>query len=429
MRQPRIVLPCLIAALLAGADLAAASSFGLFQHGGRAMGQAGALTARADEPSAVTYNPAAIAKLSGLQAQAGLDFNNPDDEYKSSTGSFSGKHLIQFPPSLYATWKPGESPWSLGIGLDSPFWYRTDWRPVLFPGRFLQRTFEVRVYELHPVLAYDLGDGWSVGGGVRYLFGTMEQGDNALVDLFTAPGAPLTRLEIERTAEADVDALTWDLAVHYAAPSWGWGAVYRGNAELKGSGDVDYNPRNAPAGNPALDAALRSRFGGGSARQSFELPREIRGGVWYAPYPELRIEVDASWQSWSSLENTDVTYNPNAFDDGPTVTTPRDWDDTLSLRLGLEGDITDNVMIYGGIAQEPSPVPGSTLEPGFPRGDAMVYAIGATYSFPKISFDVGYSLHRHDDFGGQSQEPLNPAVRGSYSTNNPTFGFSVRWRP
>ncbi|HSF41397.1 MAG TPA: outer membrane protein transport protein [Thermoanaerobaculia bacterium] len=428
MRQPRIVLLCL-AALLAGADLAAASSFGLFQHGGRAMGQAGAFTARASEPSAVTYNPAAITRLEGLQAQAGLDFNNPDDEYRSSTGSFSANHIIQFPPSLYATWKHGESPWALGIGLDSPFWHRVDWKPVFFPGRFLERTFEVRVYELHPVLAYDLGDGWSVGGGVRYLFGDMEQGDNALVDVFTAPGQPLTRVEVERTAEADVDALSWDLAVHYAATVWGWGAVYRGNAELKGSGGVDYDPRDVPAGNPALDAALRSRFGGGSARQSFELPREIRGGVWIAPYPELRIELDASWQSWSSLENTDIIYSPNAFGDGPTVTTPRDWDDTLSLRLGLEGDLTDNVMLYGGVAQEPSPVPGDTLEPGFPRGDAMVYSIGGSYSFPKISFDVGYSLHQHDDFGGRSQELLNPGVRGSYSTNNPTFGFSVRWRP
>ncbi|HKV11383.1 MAG TPA: outer membrane protein transport protein [Thermoanaerobaculia bacterium] len=428
MRQPRIVLLCL-AALLAGADLAAALNFGLFQHGGRAMGQVGALTARADEPSAVTYNPAAIAHLEGLQAQAGLDFNNADDEYKSSSGSFSAHHIIQFPASLYATWK-GESPWAVGIGLDSPFYYRTDWRPVFFPGRFLERVFEVRVYEVHPVLAYDLGDGWSVGGGVRYLFGTMEQGDNARVDLFTAPGQPLTRVEVERTAEADVDAFTWDLAVHYAATSWGWGAVYRGNAELKGSGDVDYNPRDVPAGNPALDAALRSRFGnGGSASQSFELPREIRGGIWYAPYPELRLELDASWQSWSSLENTDITYSPNAVGDGPTVTTSRDWDDTLSLRLGLEGDITDNFMLYGGFAMEPSPVPGDTLEPGFPRGDALVYAIGASYSFPRISFDVGYSLHQHDDFSGQNQELLNPTVRGSYSTNNPTFGFSVRWRP
>src|SRR5215213_230663 len=78
----RFVVPCLLAGLLA-AQSAAATSFGLFQHGGRAMGQAGAFTARASEPSAVTYNPAAITQLDGLQLQAGLDFRQVETEYSS----------------------------------------------------------------------------------------------------------------------------------------------------------------------------------------------------------------------------------------------------------------------------------------------------------------------------------------------------------
>jgi long-subunit fatty acid transport protein len=110
------------------------------------------------------------------------------------------------------------------------------------------------------------------------------------------------------------------------------------------------------------------------------------------------------------------------------VTTSRDWKDTTSLRLGLEGDITDSFTMFGGIAQEPSPVPDRTLEPGFPRGDAMVYAIGFTVNLPHISFDVGYSLHQHDRRGAANQEPFNPTRTGSYSTNDPTWGFSVRWR-
>ena len=38
MRNRRFILPCLLAGFLA-AQTAAATSFGLFQHGGRAMGQ------------------------------------------------------------------------------------------------------------------------------------------------------------------------------------------------------------------------------------------------------------------------------------------------------------------------------------------------------------------------------------------------------
>jgi long-chain fatty acid transport protein len=428
MRHPRrVVLLCLLAAL-AGAPLASASGFGLFQHGGRATGQVGAFTARAPEPSAVTYNPAGIARLDGFQLQVGLDFNNADDEYTSATGAFSANHVIQFPPSLYLTWKQQSGPFAVGLGIDSPFYYNVDWRPALFPGRLLTRRFELRVFELHPVLAYDLGDGWSVGGGLRYAFGTLDQEDNAILPIFVSAGVPAVNVEVERNAGTDVDALAWDVALQYAAPSWGWGAVYRSPSELKGTGDVDYAPRDVPSGVPGLDAVLRARFAGGSARQAFEIPRQIRAGIWYAPYPELRLEIDASFDSWSSLENSDVTFDPNAFGDGPTVSTRRDWEDTTSLRLALEGDITDNFMLYGGVALEPSPVPGSTLEPGFPRGDATVYALGAGYSFPQLSFDLGYSLHEHDDRGANNQEPQNPGRRGSYSTNDQVWGFAVRWR-
>ena len=429
MRHPRrAVLLCLLAAL-AGAASAGASGFGLFQHGGRAMGQVGAFTARASEPSAVTYNPAAITRLEGTQAQAGLDFNNSDDEYISDAGSFSANHVIQFPPSLYATWKQEQGPFALGIGIDSPFYYNLDWRPALFPGRFLTRRSELRVYEFHPVAAYDLGEGWSVGGGLRYVLGSLDEEDNVIIPVFLGGGTPPVNVEVERNAEADVDAFAWDLAVHYTSPVWGWGAVYRSPAELKGNGEVNYEPRDVPAGIPGLDAAIRSRIVNGGSRQSFEIPREIRGGVWYAPYPELRIELDASYQSWSSLEATDITYDPDVVTGAQsTIRVPRDWEDTLSLRLGLEGDITDNFLLFGGIAMEPSPVPGDTLEPGFPRGDATVYGIGFTYNFPQLSFDVGYSRHEHDDRGASGQELLNPNRQSTYTASDTVWGFAVRWR-
>ncbi len=430
MRHPRRVVLLGLLAALAGAPFVSASGFGLFQHGGRAMGQVGAFTARAPEPSAVTYNPAGITRLEGFQLQAGLDFNNAQDKYTSATGTFSANHVIQFPAALYATWKQASGPFALGIGLDAPFYYNADWRPVFFPGRFLTRRFELRVYEVHPVLAYDLGEGWSVAGGARYLIGSLEQEDNARLPISPLPTGtnPPFLIEVERNAAADVDALAWDLAVQYAAPSWGWGAVYRSPARLKGNGDVEYAARDVPSGVPGLDAAIQARLVNGSTRQSFEIPREIRAGIWYAPYPELRLELDASFQSWSSLEATDVNYAPDVFGDGPTVTTRRDWDDTTSLRLGLEGDITDTVMLYGGIASEPSPVPGNTLEPGFSRGDALVYAIGFSYSFPQISFDLGYSFHDHDDLGASNQEQLNPGRSGTYAASDQVWGFAVRWR-
>ena len=129
-------------ALLAAAP-AAASGFNAFQHGGRATGQAGAFTARAADPSAVTYNPAAITRLGGFQFQAGLDFSAPLDDYQTARGDFAARHLIGFPPAVYATWTPERAALSWGLGIDSPIFYSTRW-PVASPGRFLSSEVKVR---------------------------------------------------------------------------------------------------------------------------------------------------------------------------------------------------------------------------------------------------------------------------------------------
>lgn len=413
------------AVLLSVTATAPAAAFGNFLHGARALGQAGAMTARAGDPSAITYNPAALTHLPGLQVAAGLGFSNAIDQYDSASGSFSAKHIIQLQPLLYVSWKPEGSRLAYGVGIDTPFWYVEDWNPNLFPGRFLARRVELRVSEVHPAAAYDLGDGWSVGGGLRYLFGTLEQENNGRFT-FLNQGTPIP-FEVERNAAADVDAWSWDLAVAFAAPEWGWGAVVRGPARLKGTGDLDYRPRDVPPGVPGLDAAVAARFVDGSARQAFELPRELRGGVWYAPYPELRLELDLAHRAWSSLDDTAITFSPDAFRQGPTERTRRDWDDTLSLRLGAEGDVTDALAVRGGVALEPSPVPDATVEPGFPRADSIVYAVGASWSLPKLSFDVGYSFHDYDDRSARGQEP-NPTVTGRYTTHDQVWAVSARWR-
>ncbi|HEX4966745.1 MAG TPA: outer membrane protein transport protein [Thermoanaerobaculia bacterium] len=422
--QLRVVSLGLLVAL-AGAALAGASGFGLFQHGARAMGQAGAFTARASEPSAVFYNPAAITNLEGFQLQAGLDFSNASDKYTSASGSFEAHHVIQFPPHFYATYRAKGNPFAFGIGIDAPVYYTQDWQEVFFPGRFLTRRFELRLFEVHPVVAYDLSEGWSVGGGLRYLRGNLDQERNGLITL-TSP--PTHVVEVQRNAGANVDAYGWDLSVHYGAPTWGWGAVYRSRTKLDGNGSVGYAVRDAPT-DPALQAIINARFGsGGSISESFTIPQELRTGIWYAPYPELRFELDASYQTWSDLDTTDITFRPDPFGDGPTVHTIRDWKDTTALRLGVEGDVNNSVTLFGGIASEPSPVPGATLEPGFARGDAIVYAAGFTYNFPQISFDMAYSYFAYSNRGAADQELLNPGRTGTYSTHEQRWGASVRWR-
>ena len=349
------------------------------------------------------------------------DHNHYDDPF----GIFTSRHIIDFPPAVYLTWKAKASPLALGFGVDVPYWSKVNWQEADFPNRLLKRQFELALFEAHPVVAWDLGEGWSIGGGLRYDYGTQIQGDNRRIPV-TLGGLPTTTVEFKRQDQATVSGLSWDAAVHYADPVWGWGAVYRDAIRVEGTGSADYTPRDVAV--PGLETLVRSAFLPGRAKQSFEIPREIRTGAWVAPYPELRIELDVAWQNWSQLHDTAIDYKPNTLLDGPTVTTPRDWKDTYDVRLGVEGDITAALVAFGGISREQSPVPAHNLLPDFPRGDATVYALGASYNFPRISFDLAVSFHQHDPYRTGIAEPLNPGVTGSYRGNDKVCAASVRWR-
>lgn len=401
-------------------------------HGGRATAQAGARTARADEPSAVTYNPAAIVRLDGLQVQGGLDFESPTDDYESAGGRHRANHTIQFPPSVYVTWSaPAEESgwldrWAFGIGLDTPVWYRVDWNPALFPARFETRLFELRLFELHPVVAYELDEHWSVGGGLRYLYGSLEQGFNAQGVLVNPSGPVL--FELETTADATADALAFDLALSYDSTVWGFGVVYRSEAELEENGDFDITLRDIS--NPVFSAAVLGTFPFDRARQNFSLPAELRGGAWVAPYPELKVELDVSLRNWSSLDDSEifVTSSTDPARNPVVVVHRRDWKNTVALRLGAEGEINESWSVGAGIAYEPSPVADATLEPGFPRGDAMVYSIGGSYNLEKLSFDLGYSFHDRDDRQQTGLEADNPTRHATFSGRDQVWAVNARWR-
>ena len=423
-------------ALLALASLAlaprpaGAAGFGLFQHGGRGIAQVGALTGRADDPSAVTYNPAGITRLKGLQFQAGLYFALAEDEYLQVAGpfinSFSATRHTKVSPALYLTWKPQESPWALGVGLDAPFWNSTDWQRGLFSRATETRRFKLELFELHPVLAYAVDERWSVALGFRYLQGDMEDAHRAGL-IPTIPRLRFTDPYVygEHTSKADVDGWGYDLALHYDRPAWGWGAVVRSAAKLDGTSrnSVLFTGRVPPAQANDMQAALRF-LEANPARLEFELPPELRIGFWRAPYPELRIELDLAYAAWSEVDNsverpsTPPTCRSGEGCAGPTL--DRRWKNRLSARAGVEGNLTRRSSLSGGVAYEPSPARDSVRDPGFPRGNAYVYGIGWSYEFPRLSFDLGYSYHKH--------ERNTIAVRDKYPASEQVFAFAVRWR-
>jgi len=425
-----------LAMALLGAGVASASGPLSFQHGGRCIAEVGACVARADQPVAMSYNPAAIAHLKRSQYQLGVDLGAPIDKYSSSTeGSFEGDHVIAEGPGFYATWHLPEDyyPWAFGVGLDSPANYLVKWLPALFPGRFLNNWQRLDLLAVHGVVAYELGSKWSLGAGMRYYRGDIEEGNSQILGV-AGSGGQLFAVEASREAAATGDGYGFDAGVQFQSASWGWGLTYDSGGKVSGNGHVNYTARDVPQ-DPVLRAALDALLRRGGSRLEFELPMQVNTGLSMTPVPEFRLELDVAWTQWSSLDHTSVTYDPNVF--GPpsglpvgtrTETTRRDWKDTISVRLGADGDLGDHWLLEGGIGYEPSPIPKSTLEPGFPRGgDAFVTGIGFGYKVANVRFDVAYSYYMYDKTRVGGQELQHPSVQSTYETTDQVFGASASW--
>ncbi len=404
---------------------AAATEFGRFQHGGRGTAQAGAFVARADDPSAVAINPAALTRLEGLQVQFGLDFDSPTLTARSTDGEHRAAHSIQFPPAGYLTWRSEDTPFALGLSVDTPLWRFADWDTRRFPERFTARRSEARLLELRAAAAVELGSRWSLGLALRAAAGEVGYGDTRAftVDL---PDGSRSELEIDRLAEADADGFGLELGAHYVAPRWGLGATWRSALEVEGSGRLDYlvsDPASVPV---EIADAARAALPRGRSTLREELPERWSGGVWWGVTPALTVELDAEWSRWSAASPA-ASHEPARIDTPFALGRRGDWDDTLSLRLGIEWRLSDAWSFGAGLAHEPSPLAPGAVEPGMPVGDLQVASLGASWSMGWLTFDVGWSMHDSDTVRARDQLP-QPGVLTTYSARAQVWAASARWK-
>jgi long-chain fatty acid transport protein len=133
----QLIISCLlfVANLFILAGLTFANGFDIYEQSARAVGMAGALTAQADDPSAIFFNPAGITQLDGTQVSLGACMIMPTMQFQSNgnavMGSYSGetskiKDHTWVIPNAYVTHKINDIV-SVGIGSFSHFGLGVEW--------------------------------------------------------------------------------------------------------------------------------------------------------------------------------------------------------------------------------------------------------------------------------------------------------------
>ncbi len=427
MKKSSMVLWLIVLLVVAGVP-ALGAGFGINEQGTRAMGQAGAFAARANDPSAVFFNPAGITQLLGTQFYFGgtaiAQTSTWDDPAQGL--SIDSIDKVEFPPHFYMTQQLNDRIY-FGLGVFAPYGLGKMW-PENFPGKYENKMTNLRNICINPNIAFKLSDKISVAIGVDYLHSTAKL-DRALYlqplsdQLFG--GMPLG--DGYFSADVSDNAWGWNAGVRaQLTDNLFFGAGYRSQIKLNLDG---YLTLTVPqTGIPTVDGTLSALFPSQAASTSITLPDNLYVGLGGNVTERFSSEVDFQWVNWKDFKELPFNFSVQT----PVLqdsATPKNWNDGWAVRWGNEYHYSDSIDFRFGFYYDATPIPDATLDPILPGSDRYSFQLGYGWHNEHWTLDFAYM------FLGFTNRDINPNPAygiipdtGTYKNHAHLFGLSMGYR-
>lgn len=431
----------LIAAVPSNAFAVGSGGFENASFSAKQLALGGAVTATPDEPAAISYNPAGLTDIPGIQFQGDANFislmtfkENNDNGNTRSSGT------LNFIPTAYFTINPGPlfcNRVAFGIGTDSPFGLGNKYKSSDPATHYTGWNNYLKMFTIKPQMAVKVADWLSVGGGPMwyriYDFGGIQGYPN---DIVTFGGAGL------RSPDGQIRLNT-------SGNHWGWqmgtllklgkkhrfGYYFRSPVVVKTSG---------------LAKVENSNFAviGGQGPHNFEtgvhtkvtLPMNMTWAYAFQPTEKTHYEADFTWSHWRTHKRLYFVVDPAADANDNTVLNnireaDKDWRDSFGIQLGASHKATKNLTLRGGSWFYWTPVPQYHFTPAVADANHLAVSIGAGYNIGKyLVADICYYNAFYFPRGvnnsiAKSATLLNSAVDGTYSSYSQAFTISltVKW--
>ncbi len=416
----RLILAVAFVALLAP-SLSNASGFALFEHGNRGMAMGGAMTAVADDPSALFWNPAGIAFQTdeGTQIQLGITFITvSQDFYGDSPYPGDGYHAEQksqtfYPPHLYFV-MPLSDKASFGFSMTVPFGLGTHWDDD-FAGRFISKRVDIKTYNLSPNFAFKLGEHFALGLGVDYMIGQIDLTKNiGMINPYTQQLADVGQVHMTTEGMGN-DAWGWHAGLQGKFGGFSIGALYRSEIDIdftEGYGSF----RQFATGYPDYDAALGAMIPFGekvNMSSNIVFPDYFQIGL---AWENEKWTISGQWgtMGWSSFQELPIT-----FTDYPELSdvVVQNYEDSDQYRIGLEYRASGKLALRLGYLEDETPQPVESMSPLLGDGDRTGYSFGIGFNIRGTQIDIGYMYLEFDDrHTGDNGGISLDGYEGSYKT-------------
>jgi long-chain fatty acid transport protein len=373
----------LLAIVLWGASArnTAANGFGLADQDAFATGRGDAVVATADNPSAIFYNPAGIAQLTGNNFRSGLDsiyyepsFEPPSGARNSGRTYYSSDNFAYIPQLFYSFTAKG-APLSFGLGIYAPYGGAMSW-PQDTGFRTVAISGSLKYITINPVVAVKLSPSLSVGGGVMFNYGKLSM----LQGLRPLP-APLTNY-------FNFSGKGWSVGYNAGIlwqphPVISFGATFRSSARLNFQGETDFEQQ------PVILATSRT------ASAAFTFPLTTVFGVSLRPTPKWNLEFDANYTGWNSFETVTIqqqTPVPYPLNQSGNIPVNLNWQGSWMYQFGATRYFDNGWHVSGGYVYNENSVPDENYTPLAADLNRNFFSLGVGFQGKTFNFDVAYQF-------------------------------------
>jgi len=356
----------LTASALAVSTLASAGSFQLNLQGMRQTAMGGSGVAWPWDASTIFFNPGGLSRLEGIQAYGNLFMVSPHVRYVSSpTGDYEAntKNHTSTPFAAYVggPLKKG-SKWGLGVGIYTPFGSSANWGND-WSGRYITESIELSSVFIQPTVSYRICDAVSIGAGFVYGFGSVDI--TKAIPLTMADGS-----DAQAKLKGNANGVGYNVGVQIkATKNLQFGVSYRSNVDMKvDNGKATFN----------VPMAAASGFPNTHFSSTLPLPSILTIGAGYRVCKDLTVQADVVFAGWSRYESLSFDFKDNTS----TLTDthdPRNYKNTVAVRLGGHYQICDQWAVMAGGAYDPTPTRSNLLSPDAVDADRISLSAGLTY--------------------------------------------------
>ncbi len=414
--QSMLLLATVVPTFGAGFSILEQSTAGL----GRALG---GMTADANEPGSIYFNPATAGLAEQDRLTIGSHFLDTqchfNDRGSVNVTGGNGDNMGGWAaiPNFYWV-HPINDKLSMGLGMSATsgtaISYASTWK-----GRYSSQDTEIAVLDLSATLAYKIRDDLSIGAGL-----ITEHADVCLSQMIPysfMSGGYLQDSQLK--LQGDGVAFGFTAGILYrpmTGTSIGLGYRSRINHDL----DLEARVRKSPfTGKKVRD----------DADAKLHLPSMVNFGVIQDVTTQWRVMGDISWTEWSVMDELSVSFDrrvAEALGGTRSQSSKMNWKDCWRYALGTEYDVNAKWTLRTGVAFDETPVRNArNRNTHLPDENRFWLCFGASYHWTEnLRLDLAYT---HIFFDSKNMhEPMldgNAQLNGKVTASADLYSMSLTY--